>query len=163
MLWRGHILTSNRIHRTHVYIRKATQNQKAASQQQVGVFTTSAKHAKAERVRARKDWHCRAPVTPAISPWRAPVACVPRLWQRQTFSRRLLSQYPKPIQFISPATPQTKSRRTCVSELEQATQVQRREGGAATRQPINARVRQELTTTQIQISQQLTALAKRKH
>ena len=39
------------------------------------------------------DWRCRARVTPARSPWRAHVACAPRLRQRQSFSRMLLSQY----------------------------------------------------------------------
>jgi hypothetical protein len=34
-----------------------------------------------------KDWHSRARVTPARLPWRAHVACVPRLRQRQSFSR----------------------------------------------------------------------------
>jgi hypothetical protein len=34
-----------------------------------------------------KDWRCRARVTPARSPWRAHVACVPRLRQRQSFLR----------------------------------------------------------------------------
>ncbi len=32
-------------------------------------------------------WRCNVGVTPARSPWRAHVACVPRLWQRQSFER----------------------------------------------------------------------------
>jgi hypothetical protein len=39
-----------------------------------------------------KDWCCRARVTLARSPWRARVACVPRMRLRQLFSRTLLSQ-----------------------------------------------------------------------
>jgi hypothetical protein len=39
-----------------------------------------------------KDWRCRERVTPARSPWRAHVACIPHLRQRQSFSRMLLSQ-----------------------------------------------------------------------
>ncbi len=34
-----------------------------------------------------KDWRCRGRVTPARSPWRAHVACAPRLRQRQSFER----------------------------------------------------------------------------
>ena len=46
-----------------------------------------------QSVRAHsKDWHCRTRVTPARLPWRAHVARVPRLRQRQSFSRTLLSQ-----------------------------------------------------------------------
>ncbi len=44
-----------------------------------------------------KDWRCRARVTPVRSPWRALVACVPHLRQRQSFSRTLLPQKPKSV------------------------------------------------------------------
>ena len=40
----------------------------------------------------KKDWRCHKRVTPARSPWRAHVACIPCLRQRQSFSRMLLSQ-----------------------------------------------------------------------
>jgi hypothetical protein len=33
----------------------------------------------------KKDWRCRAHVTPARSPWWSHNACVPRLRQRQSF------------------------------------------------------------------------------
>ncbi len=39
-----------------------------------------------------KYWRCHTRVTPAISLWRAHVACVPSLRQHQYFSRMLLSQ-----------------------------------------------------------------------
>jgi hypothetical protein len=42
-----------------------------------------------------KHWRCRVRFTPARSPWRAHVTCVPRLRQRQSFSRTLSSQKPK--------------------------------------------------------------------
>ncbi len=48
-----------------------------------------------------KDWYCRATVTPARSPWRAHVACVPRLRQRQSFSRCCHSSQ-KQIVFSTP-------------------------------------------------------------
>jgi hypothetical protein len=51
-----------------------------------------------------KDWRCRARVTPARSPWRAHVACIPRLRQRQSFSRMLLSQKSKTSRITSPRT-----------------------------------------------------------
>ncbi len=49
-----------------------------------------------------KDWRCRARVTPARSPWRAHVACIPRLRQRQSFSRMLVSQKSKTRRITSP-------------------------------------------------------------
>ena len=49
-----------------------------------------------------KDWRCCARVTPARSPWRARVACIPHVWQRQSFSRLLLSQKSKTRRIISP-------------------------------------------------------------
>ena len=42
-----------------------------------------------------KDWRCRARVTVVRSPYLA-LACVPRLRQRQSLLRTLLSQKPKP-------------------------------------------------------------------
>ncbi len=45
-----------------------------------------------------KDWRCSARVTLARSPCRTRVACVTRLWQRQSFLHTLLSkQKPKTI------------------------------------------------------------------
>ena len=49
-----------------------------------------------------KDWRYRARVSPARSPWRAHVTCVPRLRQRQSFSRMLLSQKSKTSRITSP-------------------------------------------------------------
>ena len=49
-----------------------------------------------------KDWRCRARVTPARSPWRAHVTCIPRLRQRKSFSRMLLSQKSKTSRITSP-------------------------------------------------------------
>ena len=46
----------------------------------------------AEFARVLKDWCCRAQVASVRSPWLAHVACVPRLWQRQSFSCTLVSQ-----------------------------------------------------------------------
>ena len=48
------------------------------------------------------DWRCCARVTPARSPWRAHVACIPRLRQRQSFLRMLLSQKSRTSRIISP-------------------------------------------------------------
>ncbi len=45
----------------------------------------------------RTGQRCRARVTPARSPCRAYIACVPRLRQHQPFSRTLLSQLPKTV------------------------------------------------------------------
>ena len=39
-----------------------------------------------------KDWRCRARFAPAKSPWRALVACVPRLRQRQSFLHTLFAK-----------------------------------------------------------------------
>ncbi len=49
-----------------------------------------------------KYWRCRARVTLVRSPWRAHVACVPRLKQRHSFSQMLLSQQPKTTSFSTP-------------------------------------------------------------
>jgi hypothetical protein len=44
-----------------------------------------------------KDWRSRARVIPARSSWRTHVARVPRLRQRQSCSRKLLSRQPKTV------------------------------------------------------------------
>ena len=49
------------------------------------------------------DWRFRTRVTPARSPWRAHVACIPRLRQRQSFLRMLLSQKSKASIITSPS------------------------------------------------------------
>ncbi len=49
-----------------------------------------------------KDRRCRARVTPARLPWRAHVACIPCLQERQSFSRMLLSQKSKTSRITSP-------------------------------------------------------------
>ena len=47
-----------------------------------------------DSVCVRKDRRCCTRVTPARSPWRAHVACIPHLQQRKSFSRTLLKWTP---------------------------------------------------------------------